>query len=107
MTMSDREGLIARIRQIRRPTAAPDRANDRANERTSERPGTDADDPQPERIRSLEARVAHLESQLQGFQDSVHRESKRHSELIAELQNQVEPRTMGAALAEDARNRGL
>jgi hypothetical protein len=103
MTMSDREGLIARIRLMRRPVAAPDRANERPNER----PGTDPDDPQPERIRLLEARVAHLESLLQGFQDSVHRESKRHSELIAELQNQVEPGAMSAVLAEDARNRGL
>ena len=97
MTMSDRDGLIARIRLIRRPPATPDRPGGR--------PGTDADD--PERIRSLEARVAHLESLLQGFQDSVHRESKRHSELIAELQNQMEPGAIRASLAEDARNRGL
>jgi predicted secreted protein len=37
----------------------------------------------------------------------VHRESERHSQLIAELQAQVEPGAMGAALADDARNRGL
>jgi hypothetical protein len=37
----------------------------------------------------------------------VHRESERHAKLIAELQNQVEPRAMGASLAKDVRNRGL
>jgi hypothetical protein len=99
MTMSDRDGLIARIRLIRRPMAAPDR--------TGDRPAADAGDAQPEAVRALETRVAHLESLLQGLQDSVHRESKRHSELIAELQNQVEPAAMRAALAEDARHRGL
>jgi hypothetical protein len=95
MTMSDREGLIARIRQMRRPSPA------------HELPNTDAGDPQPERIRSLERRVAHLEQLLQGLQDSVHRESERHAKMIAELQAQVQPGVMGAALAEDLRARGL
>jgi Tfp pilus assembly protein FimV len=95
MTMSDREGLIARIRQVRRPSPAHAPSS------------TDAGDPQPERIRALEARVAHLEQLLQGLQDSVHRESERHAKLIAELQAQVQPGVMGAALAEDVRARGL
>jgi hypothetical protein len=51
--------------------------------------------------------VAHLEQLLEGLQDSVHRESGRHARLIAELQAQVQPGSMGAALAEDARNRRL
>jgi uncharacterized coiled-coil protein SlyX len=96
MNTGDRDGLVARIRQIRRPTT------------TDARPPTDADKPQTdERLRSLEARVAHLEGMVEGLQDSVHRESERHSQLIAELQAQVEPGAMGAALADDARNRGL
>jgi uncharacterized coiled-coil protein SlyX len=98
MTIGDREGLIARIqqlRQIRRPAAA------------RERPTSGAGDPQPDRLQGLEARVAHLEQQLEGLQDSVHRESERHAKLIAELQTQVQPAAMGAALAEDARDRGL
>jgi hypothetical protein len=37
----------------------------------------------------------------------VHRESERHAKLIAELQDQIQPAAMGAALAEDARSRGL
>ncbi len=95
MTVSDREGLIARIRQVRRLATARDR------------PKSDAGDPQAERLQALEARVAHLEQLVEGLQDSVHRESERHARLIAELQNQVQPGTMSAALAEDLRNRGL
>lgn len=95
MTMREREGLITRIRQVRRLAAARDRPEGRAG------------DPEPDRLEVLERRVAHLERLLEGLQDSVHRESERHSKLIAELQDQVEPGAMGASLAEDARNRGL
>ncbi|HZO79440.1 MAG TPA: hypothetical protein VFB39_15470 [Solirubrobacteraceae bacterium] len=58
-------------------------------------------------MRALEARVAHLEQLVEGLQDSVHRETERHGKLIAELQAQIQPGAMGAALAEDARDRGL
>lgn len=95
MTIGDREGLIARIRQIRRPATARDR------------PTTDSTAPRPDRIEALEARMAHLEQLVEGLQDSVHRESERHAKLIAELQAQVEPGAMSAALAENARDRGL
>jgi hypothetical protein len=94
MTSGDHDGLVARIRQIRR--AAPIR----------ERPMGEAEG-QDERMRALETRVAHLEQLLQGFQDSVHRESERHSRLIADLQVQAEPGAMRTALADDARSRGL
>lgn len=93
--MREREGLIARIRQIRRVAAAGDRPDGRAG------------DPEPDRLRALEKRIAQLERLVEGLQDSVHRESERHSKLIGELQGQVQPGAMGAALAEDARNRGL
>jgi uncharacterized coiled-coil protein SlyX len=91
----EREGLIARIRQVRRPPTPRDRAT------------PEGEAPQNERMRSLETRVAHLERMVEGLQDSVHRESERHSRMIAELQAQVEPSAMGAALADDARSRGL
>ena len=48
-----------------------------------------------------------LEKLIEGLQDSVHRESERQGRLIAELQEQVEPGAMGAALSRDARERGL
>ena len=96
MMDGDRDGLIARIRQVRRLATTHDRTN------------ADADDPEgDERLRALEARVAHLEWLLEGLQDSVHRESERHAKMIAELQTQLEPGAISAALAEDARNRGL
>ena len=93
--MRDREGLIARIRQMRRVPTAGDRHDTRAG------------DPEVGPVPALEARVAHLERLVEGLQDSVYRESERHAKLIADLQAQIEPAAMGAALAEDARNRGL
>jgi hypothetical protein len=95
MTIGDRDRLLRRIRQIRRTSAAGERA------------AGDASEPQPDRLQALESRVAHLEKLLEGFQDSAHRETERHAKLIAELQSQVEPGAMGAAIAEDVRNRGL
>jgi uncharacterized coiled-coil protein SlyX len=94
----DREGLIARIRQVRQV---------RRLSTVRDQPTSDTDDPQNERMRALEARVAHLERLVEGLQDSVHRESERHSKMIADLQAQVEPAAMSAALADDARSRGL
>lgn len=96
MTPGDRERLLRRIRQIRR-TAGP----------RGTAPADETPDPELSRIQTLELRVAHLEQLLEGLQDSVHRESERHDELIAALQAQVEPGAMRTALAEDARNRGL
>jgi hypothetical protein len=95
LTDSDREGLVARIRHVGRLAT------------TLNRPHPQAEDPPPDRVRDLEARVKHLEQLVVGLQDSVYRESERHSKLITELQAQVQPEVMGAALAEDARNRGL
>ena len=93
--MRDREGLIARIRQVRRVAASDDRPDPRAG------------GPEVDALPALEKRVAHLERLVEGLQDSVHRESERHSKLIADLQAQVQPGAMGAAIAEDARSRGL
>jgi uncharacterized coiled-coil protein SlyX len=95
MTGGDRDGLVARIRQVRRLAIPRDRPKDAAAE------------PQDERMRSLEARVGHIERLLEGLQDSVHRESERHAKLIAEVQAQIQPSAMSAALADDARTRGL
>lgn len=109
--MDEREGLIARIRQLRRLTALRERADSEphrshGDHQQSQRSQTDRLQTL-EALRALEARVAHLERLLEGLQDSVHRESERHRQLIAELQAQVAPATMAATLAEDARKRGL
>jgi hypothetical protein len=96
MIMAEREGLLARIRQIRRSAPSPDVPDRRSTV-----------DRRDDRVLALEARIAHLERLVEGLQDSVHRESERHSKLIAELQAQTQPGAMGAALAEDARSRGL
>jgi hypothetical protein len=95
MKKRELEGLVGRIRQTRRANAASVPDGEAGG-------GADLD-----RIGSLEQRVAHLERLLEGFQDSVYRESERHDKLITELQVQVEPGAISAALAEDARKRGL
>jgi hypothetical protein len=95
VSIRDREGLIARIRQVRRAAGTPDESR-RAEPR-----------PEREELQALAVRVTHLEQLLQGLQDSVHRESKRMCDRIAELEAQVQPATLGKALSEDARNRGL
>lgn len=88
--MREREGLIARIRQIRR-TAVP--------------PRTASANPNGEH--TLEARVEHLEQLLEALQDSVHRESERQERRITELEAQIQPAALGKALSRDARERGL
>jgi uncharacterized coiled-coil protein SlyX len=96
VTLGEREGLVARIRQIRRVAAS--------GERSVAPAGADEG---ANRVDALETRVAHLEHLVQGFQDSVHRESERHDKLIAELQAQVEPTAMSATLSKHARDHGL
>lgn len=96
MTMRERESLIARIRQLRRDRAADDQASSGAAEHA-----------EAARIDAIETRISHLEQLVEGLQDSVHREAKRHGRLIAELQAQIEPEAMAAALNKDARDRGL
>ncbi len=100
--MSERAGLIARIRQVRRSAAGADASAGRSTVDPQDARGTRDD-----RMDALEARVTHLERLVEGLQDSVYRESERHAKLIADLQAQTQPGAMGAALAEDARSRGL
>jgi hypothetical protein len=94
--MAEREGLIARIRQIRRTGPAPATAPSRRE------PEDDAAAP-----RDLEARIEHLEQLVEALQDSVHRESERQSKRITELETRVQPAALSAALSKDARERGL
>jgi hypothetical protein len=95
MKKRELEGLVGRIRQTRRANAADGDV------------AADIETGPLDQIGGLERRVAHLERLLEGFQDSVYRESERHASMITELQLKVEPGAMSASLAEDARNRGL
>jgi TolA-binding protein len=92
----EREGLITRILQLRRAAAA--------GGEPAKRPTANLDHDQ---LRALEARITHLEQLVQGLQDSVHRESSRHSARISELEARTQPAAMGKALSDDARARGL
>ncbi|MGZ4392632.1 MAG: hypothetical protein ACXVRK_11030, partial [Gaiellaceae bacterium] len=83
MSLHEREGLIDRIRQLRRA-----RPTDSAGA-----PPADADPPAAQ-LETLARRVNDLEQLVQGLQDSVHRESERQSKLIAELQEQIQPAAM-------------
>ena len=96
VSAGEREGLIARIRQIRRVTE-PSSARGRPS-------ATREDEAE---LRSLEGRVAHLEQLVQGLQDSVHRESRRQGDRIADLEARTQPAELAKTLSEDARNRGI
>ena len=101
MSLREREGLIARIRQIRRvadPSSSPARPSAGPEDAGHEAEGE---------LRRLQARIAELEQLVQGLQDSVHRESRRQGDQIAELEAQLRPAALAKALSEDARNRGL
>lgn len=90
--MPEREGLIARVRQIR-ARAVPARAPDAP--------------PVQDEIRSLQGRVSHLEQLVEALQDSVHRESERQCRLIAELEAETRPAAMAQSLSRHAREHGL
>lgn len=95
-SIREREGLIARVRQIRRTAAAADASALQMHS-----------DPMPGGLHALESRIAHLEQLLEGLQDSVHRESERQEERIARLEDQIQPSVLGVALSKDLRERGL
>jgi hypothetical protein len=96
MSMHEREGLIARIRHLRRVAMTAD-----------VRPPASESSVDPARIERVEARLTHLEQLLEGLQDSVHRESERASRRLGDLEARTQPGALGAALNQDARDRGL
>lgn len=95
----DPDGLVGRIRQIRRTVVTPDPLPQRRHP-----PDSDLDLAQ---IENLHARVAELEQLVQGLQDAVYRESQRQNKSISELEARLEPAALAAALSRDARDRGL
>ena len=90
--MAQRDGLIARVRHIARGSDATALSG----------PATES-----AAVRDLTARVTHLERLVEALQDSVHRESKRHSSRIADLEARVTPGAMGKALSQHNREHGL
>lgn len=94
--MEEREGLITRIRQIRRTASVGDPAAPEV-----------APNEDPIVLHALEARIKHLEQLVEALQDSVHRESERHGKRITELEAQIQPAALSVALSRDARERGL
>jgi hypothetical protein len=58
-------------------------------------------------MRTLEQRVTHLESMIEGLQDAVHRDSRRTHEELEDLRRRTEPSEISRALSRDARERGL
>lgn len=55
----------------------------------------------------LETRLEHLEAQLEGLQDAVHRRAVLEDEQIDELRRRTAPEQLARDLSHDARRRGL
>jgi hypothetical protein len=96
MKIGERQRLVNRVRQIRRDKRP-----------TEAQPASDASEPRRAEIGALADRIAHLEQLLEGLQDSVYRESERQEKRLTELEAQIQPAALGAALSRDARERGL
>jgi uncharacterized coiled-coil protein SlyX len=60
-----------------------------------------------ERTTSLERRVSHLESMIEGLQDAVHREALRNNARLEEMEKHIEPAELRRRLSQDERERGL
>ena len=97
----DWTGPLARLRQIGRFRVTPDVLGQLRT------PTRAAAAPSSTEARDLQARVAHLEQLVQGLQDSVYREARRHDTRLTELEARTEPTALAAALSQDARERGL
>jgi hypothetical protein len=93
------DGLMARIRRMRRTDSTPDVLT----HLTGAPPAESGAGP----LGSLEQRVSHLEQLVQGLQDSVHRETHRQERRLAELEARLDPAALAAALSKNARERGL
>jgi hypothetical protein len=59
------------------------------------------------RLTTLNARVEHLEKELEGLQDAVYRRATLGDEQIGDLRRRMEPERLARDLNEDARRRGL
>jgi uncharacterized protein YlxW (UPF0749 family) len=103
--------LINRVRALRRRASAPAGSNAPEEPTASRAPDEPPLERQVDQLRAqvdqLQAQVGHLEQLVQGFQDSVYRDARRHDEQITELQERIAPAALAAALSKDERERGL
>ena len=58
-------------------------------------------------MQTLEARIEHLETALEGLQDALYRHEILEKENIGELHRRTAPEQMARDLSQDARRRGL
>ena len=58
-------------------------------------------------LERLEARMDHLESELEGLQNAVHRQAVRQEDDIGDLRRRTDPKQIARDLSQDARERGL
>lgn len=91
-----REGLAARITQIRRTLPSAHTT-----------PGFKAPGSDAARREALEARIVDLENMVQTLQDSVYRESRRRDQRLAELEARLDPAALAIVLSRDAGDRCL
>jgi hypothetical protein len=66
--------------------------------------------PEPDsarRLERLEARVEHLEAELEGLQDAVYHRALEEDEKFDDLRRRTAPDRLARDLSEDARRRGL
>jgi uncharacterized coiled-coil protein SlyX len=59
------------------------------------------------RLERLESQMRHLEAELEGLQDAVHRQAVLEDEQIDELRARTAPAQVARDLSDDARRRGL
>jgi len=66
-----------------------------------------ADGDQERRLSTVEARVEHLEAQLEALQDALYRHQVLVEGNIGELRSRTDPEQLARDLSDDARKRGL
>jgi hypothetical protein len=58
-------------------------------------------------VDGLEARIEHLETELEGLQDALYRQALQEDKNIDELRRRTEPEQLARDLSDDTRRRGL
>jgi hypothetical protein len=102
-TRSTPQRVLDRVAAVRRAVSphVSDPHPDPSPEPDAEAPSAD------EQVQRLRVRLEHLEQEVEGLQDAVHRESCRRDAEIAALQRKLQPELIARSLSADARKRGL